>query len=430
MRPSGDLLSRAIVQRAQEYREMFRVIVLNGPRQAGKSTLMRQMLAASGGEYRTLDDPQQLAAARSDPAGYIASGARPSYIDEVQRGGDSLVLAIKAAVDADNARGQFVLAGSTRFLAEPTLTESLAGRAAILEVLPFSQSELAAEAEPGQPTFLDIAFDSPEDLRTLALLPLTRSDYFELMVRGGYAEAARITSERARGAWFAGYLAGVVERDIRYMARINEPSAAAAVLRGLAAMTSQLLVSTTLATKADLSRETVNRYLELLEAVFLVQRLPAWSRNPLTKAVRRPKVHLVDTGLLCSLLGVNARALANPTSVMAGPVTETFVVNELHKLSTWAESAIRLHHYRDSHGNEEVDIIAETNDGRVIGIEVKAAVTVTGRDFRHLEKLDAKLGRDFVHGYVIHLGQSTLSFGEKLTAIPLGALWAKLSPGS
>jgi predicted AAA+ superfamily ATPase len=400
------------------------VLVLNGPRQAGKSVLMHQLMVASGGEFRNLDDDAQRAAARRDPTGFIATGARPLYIDEVQRGGDPLVLAIKAAADADTSRGQFVLAGSTRFLSEPSLTESLVGRAGVLELLPFSRAELAGQGAARRGTFLDRAFQAPDDIRRLAPLTLTRADYLEMMVRGGFPDAARIGSDRARMAWFDSYVSGVVERDVRFMARINQPSAAGTVLRGLAALSSQLLVSSALAARADLTRQTVDRYIELLDAVFLVQRLPPWSRNPLTKAVRRPKVYLVDSGLLCNLLRVDARSLNSPTSAASGPVAETFVVNELRKQATWSEAGIRLHHYRDSHGNDEIDIVAETGGGRVIGIEVKAAQSVSDRDFRHLAKIGNRLGADFVHGFVVYLGQQTLSFGDRLTALPLGALWA------
>jgi predicted AAA+ superfamily ATPase len=423
-------LERSVTAVAREFQQNFRVLVLNGPRQAGKSTLMAQLIAETGGELRSLDDDAARAAARRDPTGFIASAARPLYIDEVQRGGDSLILAIKSAVDKSNQRGQFVLAGSTRFLTDPSLSESLAGRAGILDVLPFSESELVGTAG----NFLDRVFGAEifgeesvsgiDQIRLMPTLGLTRADYLAMMVRGGFPAVTKIASPRARTAWFASYVGGVTDRDVREMARVNEPSAAAIVLRGLAALDAELLVTSTLADRAGLSRATVDRYVELLDAVFLAQRLGPWSRNPLTKAVRRPKVHLIDSGLLCSLLGVNANALNNPTSKAIGPVAETFVVNELSKQASWSENRIRLHHYRDSHGNDEIDIVAETGDGRVVGFEVKAAQAVHARDFRHLAKIGARLGDDFVHGFVVYLGQRVLSFGDGLTALPLGALWA------
>ncbi|MGH8962602.1 MAG: ATP-binding protein [Jatrophihabitantaceae bacterium] len=407
---------------ADEYLASFRVVVLNGPRQAGKTTLMRQLIAAGDGELRNLDDEAQLASARRDPVAFVESSKRPLFIDEVQRVGDPLVRAVKAVVDADAAPGQFVLAGSTRFLAEPSLGESLAGRAGVIEVLPFSQGELVRHRD----SFLDIAFSAPTQLRRLPPLAASRADYLELMIRGGFPEPSRMTSSRARNAWFANYISAVTERDVREMARVNEPSAAGAVLRGIAAMSAQLFVSTTLSTRADLSRATVDRYAELLNAVFLVHRLQPWSRNPLTKAVKHAKVHLIDTGLLCHLLGASAHALATPTAPAVGAVAETFVVNEIRKQATWSDIDVRLYHYRDSRGRTEVDLVLEAVDGRVVGIEVKASQTVNEHDFTHLATLAAKLGTDFGHGLVVYLGRHVLSFGDQLTAIPLGALWADL----
>ncbi len=398
------------------------VVVLNGPRQAGKTTLLRQLIETGGGELRTLDEESALQAARADPAGFVRSDRRPLCLDEVQRGGDALVRAVKAVVDVDTSRGQFVLAGSTQFLTDPTLHESLAGQAGVLEVLPFSEGEIAGTGG----AFLDVLFDDRgKSLKQLSALPITREQYLAAMVRGGFPEVVSMTSGRARRSWFNGYVRGVVDRDIRTMARVNEPSAAGAVLRGLAALSGQQLVTTTLAEKADLSRATVQRYTDLLDAVFLVHQLRPWSRNPLVEAVRRPKTYLIDTGLLCHLLGVDEASMAKPTSPHVGSVTETFVVNELRKQVSWGENDVRLCHYRDSRGRSEIDVIAESAAGDVVGIEVKSALTVTQADFRHLAALRDKIGTDFVHGIVIYLGQEFRSFGNGLTAVPLGALWSR-----
>lgn len=413
-------IPRQIGSRSAEYLASLRVLVLNGPRQAGKTTLLNQLIAADGGELRSLDDEAVLRAALNDPAGFVQSTSRPLCIEKVQRGGDALVRAVKSVVDKDRARGQFVLAGSTRFLGDRTLHESLAGRAGVLEVLPFSESELAGT----RGDFLDVAFAGDASQIHRRPLSTTREQYLDTMVRGGFPEVQQMRTDRVRASWFRGYVQAVTDSDIRTMARINEPRAAGAVLRGLAALSGQQLVTTTLADRADLSRATVDRYIELLDAVFLVHRLRPWSRNPLSPAVRRPKAHVVDTGLLCHLLNANATTLTKPISPHVGAVAETFVVNELRKQATWAQTEVQLYHYRDSRGHHEVDIIAEAPSGEVIGVEVKAGLTVREGDFRHLAHLKAKLGSDFVHGFVVYLGEQTLSFGDRLTAVPLGALWA------
>jgi predicted AAA+ superfamily ATPase len=413
-----DLIQRLIEPIARECLDAFRIVVLNGPRQSGKTTLMRAMAGARG-QIRNLDDPTELAAAHNDPVGFISAGARPLFIDEVQRGGEPLIRAVKAEVDRDPQTGKFVLAGSTRFLSEPTLGESLAGRAAFLEVLPLSEGELRGQGK----VFLDRAFEAPESLRDLVPATLERRDYVKLLERGGFPEPALMAGQRTRRAWFASYVRAITERDIREMARINSRSAASTVLRAVGALSAQSLVINTISGKADLPRATVERYIELLDAVFLIHRLSPWSRNPLTRAVRHPKAYVVDTGLLCHLLGTNSNALINPTSPYLGAATETFVVNELRKQVGWSEQAPTLYHYRDQRGREEVDLVIETPDGRVVAIEVKAAQTVNDRDVHHLIRLRDRLGASFVHGFVVYLGQQRLSFGDRLTALPLAGLW-------
>lgn len=414
----GDV-PRRIATTADEFLDSFRVVVLHGPRQAGKTTLMRQLARERGGELRNLDDAAMLAAARQDPAAFVASESSPVYIDEVQRGGDELVRAVKVAVDASARRGQFVLAGSTRFLAVPSLQESLAGRAGLLEVWPFSQGELRGAGD----RFLDVAFGDPDVLRSRRSYDYTRADYLDTVVRGGFPEPSRMHSERARTAWFENYIQAVTERDIRGMAKIREPSAAGSVLRGVASMSGQLLVTTTLATRADLARATVDRYMGLLDATFLVHRLPSWSRNLLRRAVAHPKVHVVDTGLLAHLLDATAASLAQPGAPALGQIIETFVVNEITKQATWADRRVRQYHYRDGRGHGEIDLILEDERGRVVGVEAKASSTVTNADFKDLRVLQARLADDFAHGFVVYLGRHALSFGPGLTAIPLAALW-------
>lgn len=295
----GAEIPRQIGTRSAEYLASLRVLVLNGPRQAGKTTLLNQLIAVDGGELRSLDDEAVLSATLNDPAGFVQSGSRPLCIDEVQRGGDALVRAVKSVVDKDRARGQFVLAGSTRFLGDPTLHESLAGRAGVLEVLPFSESELAGT----RGDFLDIAFSGGASDIQRRPLSTTREEYLETMVRGGFPEVQRMQTPRVRAAWFRGYVQAVTDSDLRTMARINEPSAAGAVLRGLAALSGQQLVTTTLAERADLSRATVERYTELLEAVFLVHRLRPGhvTRSPRPSAARKPTSVIPACCVTCSM---------------------------------------------------------------------------------------------------------------------------------
>jgi uncharacterized protein len=411
-------LARACCDLVEEYLATFRVVILNGPRQAGKTTLLRHVNARHGGTLLNLDDEQLLQAATSDPLGFAVSGTEPRLIDEVQRAGDPLVRAIKAEVDSTPRPGRYVLAGSTRFLATPSLSESLAGRGAVVDVWPFSQGEFDGRFEK----FVDLAFD-PERLREFTASDVGRSDYFERICRGGFPEAALMHSTRARRTWFRSYVRAIAERDIREMTRLNEPSAITTLLSYLASITAQEHNSVQTSNKTGLHRATVNRYLELLEAVFLVHRLPAWSRNLTARVVKHAKVHLTDTGLAAALLGISPETLAEPVSPSRGALVETFIVNELAKQATWSEAEVRLHHWRVS-GGPEVDVVLERDDGRIVGIESKARDTVTAGDFHGLAALRDLVGDQFCQGIVLHTGRrGSVNFGDRLLSLPVAALW-------
>ncbi|WP_203982060.1 ATP-binding protein [Sphaerisporangium rufum] len=394
------------------------MLIVNGPRQSGKTTLLQELNAGRGGTYLTLDDGSLRAAAHADPVAFIAGGARPMMIDEIQRGGDDLILAIKAAVDRQGGRGQFVLAGSTRFLSTPSLSESLAGRAGILEVWPFAQEELAGSGK----SFLVTAFEDPETLRTSVLAAYGRQDYFELICRGSYPEAVALRSEFTRDQWYRAYVQSIIDTDVREMARIDEPSSLRRLLGLAAASTVQEPNMAKIGSDLQLHRGTVARYLGLLETVFLVRQIPAWSRNLVARAVRRPKVHVTDTGLAAHLIGVDPDGLAARVSPARGPLVESFIVNEIAKQATWAPFRVGLHHWRVSQG-AEVDLVLERNNGRIVGVEAKATESVKQDDFKGLATLRDTIGADFVHGFVFYTGPRSLSFGDRLTALPVSDLW-------
>lgn len=309
------LIPRRVADLAIEFLDSFRVLIINGPRQSGKTTLLQQLNAERQGTYLTLDDGAFRASARADPAVFIADGPRPMLIDEVQRGGDDLVLAIKSAVDRDTQRGQFVLAGSTRFLSTPSLSESLAGRAGILEVWPFSEQELADSTA----SFLSTAFSQADELRSAGPSKYERHDYFELICRGSYPEPVAMRSQLARDEWYRTYLQAVIDTDIREMARIEESSNLGQLLQLSAANTAQEINTVKTASDLQLHRTTVTRYLNLLETVFLIRFLPAWSRNLAARTTHRPKLHVTDTGLAAHLVSVDAEGLAARFRLQGAP---------------------------------------------------------------------------------------------------------------
>lgn len=399
---------------------VFRVVIVNGPRQAGKSTLLRLLAEQRRAELVTLDDRDALRAAIDDPAGVVHSPGRLLFIDEVQRGGDGLVLAIKAEVDRRGEEtGQYVLSGSSRFLTVPTLTESLAGRARIVDLWPLSQGELRGVRE----RFIDRAFGPGPDIDAIDAEPLDRRAVMDCVVKGGFPAACRISSARDRETWFSNYARTLVERDIADLRRIRQAGELPNLIRLVAAWTAQEFNVSKLARAADLPEPTARDYLALLSTIYVHHLVPNWRATFVARAKRRPKLHAVDTGLACDALGVGVDALARPGNDVAGPLLESFVVNELSKQLGWSEVRCDLHHFRDQDGRE-VDVILQARDGSVVAIEVKAARQADDASIRSLAWLRDRLGDRFARGIVLHLGERTSRLGDRIVALPVSALWA------
>jgi len=391
------------------------VVLLNGARQTGKTTLAQQVADRTEARYFTLDDAATLALAAGDPAGFIRNLTGPVVIDEIQKVPD-LFPAIKIAVDRDRRPGRFLLTGSANVMTLPRLSESLAGRMEIIPLFPFSAGELAGRREG----FLDRLFTG----NFAKARPTSTGKQFLLgLARGGYPEATKRQADNRRAAWFASYVSTLLQRDVRDLARVDALHALPNLLKLLAARTSGLLNLADVGRDANLPHSTLTRYLALLETVFLVHRLPAWSPNLGTRLVKAPKIHLVDTGLACHLLGINAERLAGDSSLL-GRLLETFVVGELRKQASWTDPRMTLFHSRTAVGSE-VDVIIEKADGMMAGIEVKASATVRTADFAALKALRDQLGQRFRVGIVLYLGDQVVPFGDKLWLAPVPTLWMR-----
>ncbi|MQA64069.1 MAG: DUF4143 domain-containing protein [Actinophytocola sp.] len=406
--------SRRLADRA----EAFRVVIVNGPRQSGKTTLLNLFHDARGGSFRSLDDATTLRIASDDPAGFAAYGALPRVIDEIQRGGDALVLAIKYLVDRDNSKGQFVLSGSTRFLTVPTLSESLAGRAVFVELWPFA----AAERFGVSGDFCGLLFAGRDSFAGADESRWSRQDYLRLVCAGGYPEVLGIDNPTLRQGWFEGYLSTVVLRDVASFAQIQHGDLIPRLLGMLAARAGGQTVIANLAADLQLNHVTVRNYLRYLDTVFLTGSVPAWSSNLNARLVKTPKVFPTDSGLAAHLLQVDLDGLAAPGHPAAGILVETFVYAELTRLLAASDLGATLYYFRDRN-RREVDFLLEKRDGRVVGIEAKAASTVGPDDFRHLRWLEDRLGDRFAGGYVLYLGRQTYPLGNRMMALPLSAMW-------
>ncbi|PUB27939.1 hypothetical protein C8K30_104392 [Promicromonospora sp. AC04] len=395
----------------------FRIVVVGGPRQAGKTTLLRELHKASGGTFSTLDDATTLNTVRDDPTAFVAFGETPRIIDEVQRGGDGLLLAVKAVTDQSDASGQFVLSGSTRFLTVPTLSESLAGRAVFLDLWPLSAAELT-RADVDAPSDL---FE-PERLTGRALSTnWAREQYFSLICGGGYPEAVRLDAE-LRDDWFDSYVSTVVLRDVASFADVRHVSTVPRLLRIVAARSGSGLVVTDISQSLGIAQPTVRDYLGYLDIVYLTSRLPVWSNNLTSRLTKTPKAYVTDSGLAASLVGAHPEAVARPGHQLSGMLMETFVFTELTRQLATSSVRADLSYYRDREGRE-VDFVLERRDGAVVGIEVKASGSVRSDAFSHLAWMRDRLGERFKAGYVVYLGEHVRPFGDRLAALPLSALW-------
>ena len=403
---------RFVERRAEEALGDTPVVLIVGPRRAGKTTLARKM-AEEGRTYITLDDRTVLDAALSDPNGFIR-GLDRAIIDEIQRAPD-LLLAIKRSVDEDYRPGRFLLTGSANVMTLPRVADSLAGRIETIRMLPLARAEIAGTA----PTFLERLFEGRLEGERQAVIG---DDLVRLALLGGFPEAIERESERRRQAWARSYLTSVLTRDLRDIAEIERLADLPKFVRLLAEYSGRLVNYSQFGSEIDVSHKTGQRYVALLEKVFLVSTLQPWYTNALKRIAKTPKLHFLDSGLLAAVRGLSFDRVRADRGEL-GALLESFVFSEVLKLMTASDLRPAAHHFRDRE-MREVDIVLERDDGTIAGIEVKAAATVTSRDFAGLRTLAEVCKERFACGVVLYDSADFVPFGDKLAAAALSCLWA------
>lgn len=402
---------RLIDQRVREALADTPVVLVTGPRRAGKTTLARAM-GDRGRRYFTLDDQTVLAGARIDPSGFIR-GLDRAIIDEIQRAPE-LLLAIKKSVDEDYRPGRFLLTGSANALTLPRVADSLAGRTETIPLLPLGQAEILAR----KPSFLENLYagdlQRPRDL-------VVGDELIRIVLTGGYPEAVSRASERRRQDWIRSYLTSVLTRDLRDIADIDKLTDLPKFVRLLAEHSGQLVNYSALGAGIAVTYKTSQRYVGLLEQVFLIATLQPWYTNTIKRVIKTPKLHFLDPGVLSASRGLSFGRIKANRSAFGAPV-ESFVFAEIMKLMAWSDLRLTPFHFRDQEGHE-VDIVLERDDGQVAGIEVKANATVTAGDFSGLRKLAQAAGNRFAFGIVLYDGDTIVPFGENLAAAPISCLW-------
>jgi len=400
------------------------VIILQGPRSVGKSTLLAAISRAYGREIVDLDDLATRDAVRADPSLFV-SGNAPVLIDEFQHVPEVLD-AIKAELNRDLRPGRFVVTGSTRYATLPMAAQALTGRAHRMEVRPLSQGEIVGSRED----FAETLVREPGSLVRPARARTTRDAYVSRVVTGGFPMALRRARPADRARWFDDYVDLVIERDVLELARVRQRQQLPRLLRQLASQTGRVLSIASAAAEIAMDKSTAENYLKLLEAVFLVHRLPAWGTTLGSRVGAAPKIHVVDSGLAARLLRLTQQKLAAASASALtefGHLLETFVVGEVNKQLDWLGAPVTRGHWR-THDGDEVDLVVEREDGKVSAIEVKAGSRVPSGDLDGLTKLRRRLGRGFLGGVVLYTGARSYTYEKDIHIVPVERLWSS-GPG-
>ena len=422
-----DILPRHLSEKLDKALGSARIVNIVGPRQAGKTTLVRDLY--KNGKFITLDDESVLTAIENDPSGQLESlttgfDAEPLIIDEVQRS-KGLVLAIKKTVDGNRRKGQFILTGSSNIFTSIRVADSLAGRMRVLKLWPLTVSEIR-KRNPS--TILTWALSPAPKLAVLPTPEKTdRQAYIDIILRGGFPEIFPLEAEE-RQEYYRDYVDAIVDRDVADVLPVRKTDALRRLINQLAVRTATELNLSEICELVGVQRNTLDRYLEVLSRLSVVAKLGAWASGESRREIKNAKSHFVDTGVACALRRLTSesfRADANPAAL--GGLMESFVYSELMRSAPYQDENFRFYHWRDSRGRE-IDILAESAT-QLIGIEVKASTTVSAQDFKHLrwfaEKGPGTTKK--VTGLVFYLGQEKLSFGNGIFALPVSTLWSTVS---
>ena len=390
------------------------VVLVHGARQTGKSTLVKHLSENDyPAKYLTFDDPTILSAARSSPLEFLTNYDDNLVIDEVQRVPE-IFLTIKGLVDKKRKSGKYILTGSSNVLLLPKVSESLAGRMEILNLFPFSQSEISGSDY----NFIDEIFK--KDFKP-NVDPKKKNDLTDRILSGGFPEMLFRKERLRQEAWFKSYVTTILQRDVRDIVNIEKLSELPRLLKLLASRAGTLFNFAELSRSAAIPQTTLKRYISLLEVIFLILPLPAWSGNLSKRLIKTPKLYLSDTGLLSHLISFEHDKIVNDP-LSWGRIVENFILLELLKQSSWSNYNLSLFYFRTSSG-QEVDFIIEHSNGSLVGIEVKASAKVTADNFNHLRVFAEENRKKFLRGFVFYTGAEIIPFAKNLFAMPISTLW-------
>lgn len=423
MAPQTEIYPRPLEALLTDRMRYYPTVMVQGPRSVGKTTLLNNIGAIAEVPVHDLDDTTTRNLMLSDPT-VFTSGPRPVLIDEYQRA--PIVLdAIKAELNKNGEPGQFALTGSASFFALPRLAQSLTGRLHIMNLYPLTQAEI----EESGANLVSTLFDSPEALRTHTLSKTTRADYARRIIYGGFPMAASQPNTSIRNSWFDDYVLLTLQRDALELRSFPRADRLAHLLNSLAGQTAQVLNVSRAARSIELDSNTAGEYIRLLEALFLLYRLPAWGTTLTSRSTKSPKIHILDSGIAARLLLVSEEKLEarDPSALTEyGHLLESFVVSELIRHASWLDNAFTLGHWR-THDNHEVDLVIERDDGKVVAVEVKASGRIDDNTYRSIRKLREAIPDRFHAGVVLYLGEYSIRTADGIYVTPVDALWRQIT---
>jgi uncharacterized protein len=410
------MYQRLIIKSIVEALEDTSVNIIVGPRQVGKSTLCDQLLkeGAFEGQAITLDDPVMLAGAQADPLGFLQYLDKHIIIDEVQRVPE-LLLSIKKLVDEDRKGRRIILTGSANVMVLPKVADSLAGRIEIHNLWPLSLGEL----EGKKPNFIQTLISADGRFEGSKK---SWYDIVQAIKTGGYPEVVQRSTENRRAKWFESYIKSILQKDIKELSNIEGLTDIPRILHFISTRVGSTINFSEIGRLANVKNSTLHRYLTLLEQVYLILKIPAWTPNAEGEFVKSPKILLNDTGLLCHLRGEGVESLLTNRTT-AGNFLENFVAMEIIKQISWTDDYLKSYHF-SMHKGAEVDLVLEDRKKQLYGIEIKSTASVNQGAFKGLKRLAEIAGERFKRGIVLYSGEHTVGgFGENMLAVPIGALW-------
>lgn len=416
------MFNRKLEKALEELLQEFRVVYLTGPRQSGKTTLVKKLGSHLQMKYLTLDDQAVYAAVKNDPHGFINSFDEENIILDEFQYSPNLIPAIKKCSDelGIKHKGKFLLTGSADIFKSARAQEALPGHMARLELYPLSLSEI------NNKSLNLVDFLIQENFKCDKETGINRENIAQWIIDGGYPEVQNKKSKRAKTIWFKSYLQGRLFKDFEtlYNARGDYQAKLRMLIAYLSGLCGNLLKYSNVSNDLELDDKTTKTYVSLLELMFIVKTVPTFLKNRAKREVTHmPKLHFVDTGLACHLLGLqNTEKLLQSPSY--GVLLENFVYMEIIKHTQWALNDVSIYHFRDKRKNE-VDIIMEQANGQTIAIEIKVSASISIRDFKGIMKFAEFAGEKFSHGILFYTGKHVLPFnnGElKMMALPIGLL--------